>query len=169
MIMKDAKHQAPNSKRISNNKFQNPLRFGIWNSFGAWNLEFGASRSSRPGAMLLMTVLIAGAVALTIGLSIALRGIGELDMGFSENQTLETLAIADGCAQEALLRLSRDSDYLGATGLTVGEGACNITVSGSGDERTVSVDATLDRWSRNVTMELDLSTSPITIVGWSQE
>lgn len=125
--------------------------------------------SSRSGAMLLMTVLVAGAVALTIGLSVALRGIGELDMGFSGNQSLETLAVADGCVQEALLRLSRDSNYAGTTDLSVGEGKCDIAVSGISDDRTVAVDAELDRWTRSVILQIDLSTSPITIVEWSQQ
>ncbi len=125
--------------------------------------------TARSGAMLLMTTLIVGAAALVIGLSVSITGISELDMGFSEHRGQEAMAIADGCVQEAMLRLARDSGYTGASGMTVGSGACDITVSGSGDERVISVDATLGNWMRSITVQVDLSQSPIAILDWDQE
>src|SRR3989344_3195474 len=86
-----------------------------------------ASPSTREGAMLLLTVLVCGAVALGISMNLAMRSIGELDMGFAGKQSLEALAVADGCVEEALLRLWEDIDYAGGT-LDLGDGSCAITV-----------------------------------------
>ncbi len=78
--------------------------------------------------MLIATMLISSAVALTIGMSIALQGLQGLSMGRSEPKSGEVLAIADGCMEEALLRLSRSSGYQGGT-LTYGNGTCEILVT----------------------------------------
>jgi len=120
---------------------------------------------NRPAAMLLTTVLIMGAAALTISLSLALRGIGELDMGFSENQSKETLALADGCVQEALLRLSRNAGYAGGV-VSVEDGSCTITVTSAGTQRTISVNATIDRWTRKITARVDIAS--MTLIDWKQ-
>jgi hypothetical protein len=118
--------------------------------------------------MLLITVLIVGAVALTIGLSVALRGIGELDMGFAGNRSLEALSIADGCMEEAMIRLWSDYSYTGAT-LTVGDGTCSITVVNSGTGRTITVSATINKWTRQIRSQVDIGSPKIGVVEWEQE
>ena len=123
---------------------------------------------SRPGALLLMTVLVVGSVSLAVALSIALRGIGELQMGYSENQTLETLAIADGCAQEALIRISLDRTYSGGT-LSVGDGSCTFTVTSQGTESTIAATATLDRWTRKFTVRTNRIKGHPSILNWEQD
>ena len=85
-------------------------------------------RSKRSGAMLLITVLLTSAIALVVSLSIALQGLQELSMGRAEPKSAEVLGIADGCMEEALLRLSRSSAYTGGL-LTFGNGTCVITVT----------------------------------------
>jgi len=115
-----------------------------------------------------MTVLVVGSVSLAVALSIALRGIGELQMGFSENQTFETLAIADGCLQEALMRISLDASYVGGA-LTVGDGSCTITVTSQGTERTIAMTATLDRWTRKFTVRTDRIKNRVKVLTWEQD
>jgi len=121
----------------------------------------------RSGATMLLTVLIVGFVALLVTLSTAMRGIGELNMGFAENQSYETLAIADACAQEALLQLSLDDEYTGGT-ITVGDGTCTITVTTSGTDRTIDVSATIDRWTRKYTVEVNLQNNRVNLRSWEQ-
>ena len=124
--------------------------------------------TTRPGAMMLMTVLVAGAVALTVGLSLALRGIGELDMGIAESQSLETFAIAEGCIDEALLRLSHDVSYMGES-LSLGDGDCTISVTIDGSERIINVTATMKRWTRKIKVRVDLAGPQVTILEWQQD
>lgn len=136
--------------------------------FRIWNLEFSASRpATRPGVMLLLTVLITGAVALTVSIHLALRGVGELDMGFAGSQTQRAFAIAEGCLEEALLSLSQDPSYAGGD-LRLGAGSCTIEVQGEGGERTVVVRAVLDRWIRKVQVHVDISTPSITFLEWRE-
>ena len=124
--------------------------------------------TSRPGAMMLMTVLVAGAVALTIGLSVALRGIGELDMGIAGSQTLKTFGIAEGCIEEALFQLSHDASYEGGL-LSLGDGDCTIDVTSEGSERIINVTATMKRWTRKIEVRVDLAGPQVTILEWQQD
>jgi hypothetical protein len=124
-------------------------------------------QAHRPAAMLLTTVLIMGATALTISLSIALRSIGELDMGFAGNQSQEVFAAADGCMEDALRHLWADYSYTGAT-LTIDDTLCTITVTSVGTRRTVNVTGVLDRWTRRLTAEVDLTGTGVTLREWVQ-
>lgn len=78
--------------------------------------------------MLIVTILVTSAVTLAIGMSIALQSLQGLSMGRAEPKSAEALSIADGCMEEALLRLARSSDYEGGT-LSFGNGNCVITVN----------------------------------------
>lgn len=133
-----------------------------------WNLQSEISRpSERPGVMLLLTVLITGAVALTVSIHLALRGIGELDMGFGGSQAQKAFAIAEGCLEEALFTLSRDPSYTGGE-LRFSEGACAIEVRGDGAERAVLVRGAIDRWVRKVEAKVDISTPSVTLLDWKE-
>lgn len=114
--------------------------------------------------MLLVTAIAAGAVALLIGMSIALGGIGELSMGRAEPKSAEVSAIADGCMEEAFLRLSFSSAYAGGA-LSYGNGNCVILVTAAGEERTIWVTATLDKWTKRLMARMNISTSKITSWG----
>ena len=117
--------------------------------------------------MLLLTVMITGAVALTISLHLAFRGMHELDMGFAASQALETLALAEGCREETLLALLRDPHHAGGT-LSLGDGACVITVTGEGTERTLAIAATIDRWTRHLTARIAVSGPRLRLLEWRE-
>lgn len=111
--------------------------------------------------MLLVTVLVAGAVSLLIGMSIALGSIFELAMGRAEPKTAEVSSIADGCVQEALLQLSRSSAYAGGS-LSLGNGNCTILVNAAGSLRTIWVTASLDQWMKALMAKMNVATVEIT-------
>jgi hypothetical protein len=117
--------------------------------------------------MLLLTVMITGTVALTISLHLAFRGMHELDMGFAASQSLESLALAEGCREEALLQLIRDPHYTGGT-LALGDGTCVIAVTEEGSEATIAITATIDRWTRHLMARVALSGPRIRLLEWSE-
>lgn len=124
------------------------------------------STTNRPGMMLLTTVLLMGAVALMIALSVANRGIGELSTSFNENQGIRAYDLAEGCAQNSLLRLSQNPAYTGET-LSLNEGDCVISVQSNGNDRTVSVSATVQAWTHHLILQLTISGTSITINEWN--
>ena len=122
-------------------------------------------RSSKSGAVLLITVIILGSLVLLVGLQTALSGVSELSMGYGENQSFETRAVTDACAEEGLLRLSMNYAYTGST-LSMGDGTCTIGVTEDGEERILSVAATIDYWTRSSRLRVLRSKNRITIRSW---
>ena len=82
----------------------------------------------RPGALLIVTMLIVSTVSLVVGLSLSRQSLQGLSMGNAEKKSTEVLNIADGCMQEALLQLSRSDQYQGGP-LSFANGSCIITVN----------------------------------------
>lgn len=121
-------------------------------------------RHSLRGQVLLITVLIVGMIVLVVGMSLALSGISEVSSGTDERQSFKAAALADGCAQESLLRLSRSTGFTGGT-LTTGNGLCTMAVTGSGTW-LIRVSATVDQWTRGLQVRAGSASGRIVILDW---
>jgi hypothetical protein len=122
----------------------------------------------RPGAMLLLTVLVLGGVALVVVLGIALRGIGEMGMGIAETRSQEAFSAADGCAEEALVRLALNTSYTGDT-FALGNSTCTIIVTaGVSNQYTIDVTAVRDRWTRKIRIRANTAGSRLAVTWWKQ-
>lgn len=119
------------------------------------------------GAAALLTIVIIGAASLIMAISVAQLGLGELEMGYIEGKGSAALAFADGCGEEALVRLRKDSTYTGEI-LTLDDKSCTIVVTGSGADRTVFSTATVGSYTKKIQMQITLNSSAITINSWSE-
>ena len=104
-------------------------------------------QSNKPSGLIAFTsLLVISAVALAVAVSISLLGISEANasLGFKKGQ--EVLKLAEGCAEESLLRL-RDNASWNPGGAQVPlpgpDGTCTINISGTGANRTVDIVATI--------------------------
>lgn len=127
-------------------------------------------RRQRPGATLLITVLIVGAVALVVSMGVALRGIGELDMAIRTTESQKVLALAEGCLQKSLLNLWGDKSFASkGESFALGDGTCTAEVNAvENDEnlREVLVRAERGRFTRNIRAIIDISGHRLVMVEW---
>lgn len=104
------------------------------------------------GAVALTTVIIMSALLLLIGLSASRIGqteiiiAGQMDRG----QHARTLAIT--CMEEAMHRLKLDQSYSGGT-VDIDGNPCSVSLSGSGDSRTIEVSASSGDHSKNIRVQ----------------
>lgn len=119
----------------------------------------------RPGAALLVFVLIVGAVSILIGATLASRSISYISMGNADIQSRKVLAQADGCIEDVLLRLRNNRQYAGGT-LTRSDGTCVVTLAGAMDSKQVTIQSTISRWSTTVVITVNLITPRISILDW---
>jgi len=126
--------------------------------------------TAHPGATLLITVLIVGAVALVVSISIAMRSMGDLDMAVRTTQLYKTLALAEGCLEQVLLNLWGDKSFATEEEtLELGTGTCRAQVQGvEGDEnrREVVVQATVGRFARSIRAVIDTSGHRLEMIEW---
>ncbi len=116
-------------------------------------------RRQRPGAALLITVLIVGSVALLITMGIALRGIAELDAAVRTAQSQRAMAMAESCLQHTLLGLWEDKSFArSGASFAFDDGTCTAethTVPEHPTFRELRVKATVGRFTKMVRAVVD--------------
>lgn len=126
---------------------------------------------NKKGISTLIVVIIISAVTVMAAFSAALTGIDETKIGLNQNKSIETFSGADGCAEEALVKLNGNRSYTGETDLTIGNTICDIVVSGSGDTRTINVTAINSMpegtYTREIEVSVDWSTN-FQITSWGE-
>ncbi len=121
------------------------------------------------GAVALMMMVIILAVGILIVSTTALIGVDDLEIGFSQEAGGHALLTSESCAEEAMLRLSRNSSYAGGS-LAVGESTCTIAVTGAPcGNCTIDVASTRDNFTRNIEVGVTVSGSTVDITNWTEE
>lgn len=119
------------------------------------------------GVVTLATTVILFFAALIIAVSVQSAGLGELLSGATDSAGERAFQAADSCANEALLRLARDSAYAGGS-LSVGAGTCTITVTGGGSARTIDVSGTVASATRRATLSVTVTGGVVTVDDWAE-
>ena len=107
----------------------------------------------KPGYATFMTVLvIMGAVLMFMGFG-SLSSISFGKTGLTVKKGLVLQAGAEGCLEEALLRLRNDWKYT-SENLNIDDVSCSVEVTGSGQDRTIKIQVTNERGDRLVLQAL---------------
>ena len=121
------------------------------------------------GAAALVTVIIVMVATLSMAVTAAKLGLGELEIGVAAAGGEKAFAVADGCLEETLRRIRLDTDYgvgSGTINLTVPNGSCTIEVSASGSSRTIDVTGTHDNYHAKLQSVISLSGNIIAVTSW---
>lgn len=125
-------------------------------------------QADERGAAALTVFLIVLAVSIIVVSTTALIGVDNLTIGFSQQTSSELVLSAESCAEEALLRLSRENTYAGGT-VTIGDGQCDITVAGTPcGNCTIDVEATEKNFTRRIQVTASVVDSTIDILTWKE-
>ncbi len=124
-------------------------------------------QKKNKGAAAFLTIVIIGAASLIMAIGSARLGLGELETGLIEIRGSEVQTLADGCVEEALGQLRKNSSYAGAT-LNIGSGSCIIGVSGSGSSRTINSTANIGLYTKKIQVQITIINSVVTINSWSE-
>lgn len=122
---------------------------------------------SQKGVAALITIVIVAAAALIMAYSASLIGMGELDLGYTAQKGDEAFSFTDGCLNEAYHRLSSDPNYTGGS-LSVSEGSCIISVTGSGNNRNIVVTGTVDEYHKKIQADIIFSGNNLTVTSWQE-
>ena len=95
---------------------------------------------------------------------LTLSTITELDNANTGNRGQATKIFTEGCVEEALIKLNRDNDYTGET-FNFTPGDCTVSISGTDNDRTLTVYGEVNDYFHNLSLEVTLS--PFTIETWN--
>ncbi|MFC1802139.1 hypothetical protein ACFLY7_01735 [Patescibacteria group bacterium] len=126
------------------------------------------NKKTNSGFVGLISVLVVGALILTIAIGSSLRSIGETNMAFGEQEGNRALAMAEMCAEYGLMRLESLFNYSGNESLNVDGETCYIgTVTGSGNfNRSLTASSTVSNYVKTVEVVVYRISPNMEITSW---
>ncbi|MDA1209224.1 MAG: hypothetical protein O2904_04310 [bacterium] len=128
------------------------------------------STPQRNGYIFLISVLVVGAIALAITVSMLLLSTSAIRTAQTTDHSAQAAAQAYACAEYGLMQLFLDISYAGDETRTVGEGACVIlNVGGNGNEnRSLCVEGMRGNVTRRMEIILERILPSIKIYSWQE-
>ena len=121
----------------------------------------------------LLTVIVLGAMILSIGISTAFIGQTQLTLSAHADYEYAVRELVSACVEESVHRLKLDSAYAGGT-VPLGSDTCTVAVSGSGTTRTIAATATVNGYTKAVTatatlkQNASLNAKAWSVTAWSE-
>ncbi len=126
-------------------------------------------QQNQQGYIALLAVLIVGAAATAIALTLLSTGTDAQRSTLITQQSTQARQLANACAEEALLVIHDNTAYTGTGSLTLGAGSCTYTVTNTGSTtRTISTSATINNVVRRAIVYVTIGASSISITSWQE-
>lgn len=120
------------------------------------------------GYITLISVLVTGAIAVAISIALILSGVSASRTSLVLEQSGQAKALADACAESALLSVYASPSFTGSGSLSIGQGSCSYTVTNTGGQNnTITATGVVGTVIRKVKI-LGTATTPITISTWQE-
>lgn len=126
-------------------------------------------RQRETGYVALLSILIVGAAAAAIALTLLITGTDAQRSGLITQQSAQARWLADACVEEALQQIHDATAYTGTNTLSLASGSCNYTVTSTGaNTRAVTASANINNVVRRVTAYVTIGSSSISITSWQE-
>ena len=126
-------------------------------------------RSRESGYIALLSVLIVGAAASAVALTLLVTGTDAQRSGLVSQQAGQARWLVNACAEEALQQIHDATSYTGTNTLNLTAGSCNYTVTSTDSStRTITASASLNNVVRKVTVYVTIGSSSISITSWQE-
>lgn len=123
----------------------------------------------QQGIIALITVLIAGAIMLVVGIGMSTRSIVGSKESLYQELSHQALAMATSCMEQALLSLADNSLYTGNQTVVIGPNKCAIAlITGSGNTRTVQTSSTVGGHIRRLSVTVSNVNPPLQVSSWQE-
>lgn len=122
----------------------------------------------QSGYVALLAILIVGAVAVTISLTLLLSGTDSQEAVLVEQQSTQARALAQSCAEEALQVLHDNTALTGTNSVTLSTGSCSYTVTNTSGTRSILASGTVQNVVRKVQVYATITSSSISITSWQE-
>ncbi len=116
------------------------------------------------GYIAIVTVLVIGAIMLSVGMTVILNSINTGQGTLSEIKKESSVGYVESCVEEALMNINRNNTLSGTVVLP--EGSCTVTINSQvGSAWDITVDGTLDGYNKSIRVTA-IRGSTVTINSW---
>lgn len=120
------------------------------------------------GYVLLISVIILGAIATSIAVTLLFLGSGDSKNAISHQQSEFAQATVNACAEEALEQIRSSTSFTGTNNISINNGSCTYAVTNTGGEtRLVTASSTVDGINRHVSIIIT-AINPKLVVSWQE-
>jgi hypothetical protein len=127
------------------------------------------SPKTKQGYITLMSVLIVGAIGLSISTSLILLGLGVSRNSLVLEQSGYARLLTNSCAEEALQQIRDSTPFSGTGNLSSPQGLCEYEViNDGGQSRTITASSTVKSIVRKVKITIDTINPSINITSWQE-
>lgn len=126
--------------------------------------------SKSKGVITMLSVLTIGAISLAVALTVLLTGISWSQSTLAFSQGIKARALAESCAEYALIQLKASTSYPGNKTLILSTGSCTIRpVLGSGNtNRTVETIGNAGPAMKKIRVGLSQINPQILLTSWDE-
>lgn len=126
--------------------------------------------SAQSGYIALISVLIIGAVSVTIATTLLITGSDAQQENLARQQSMKARGAAAGCIEEALQQIHDNTAFTATnTAVTVGDATCNYTVTNTGaSTRTITATSTNGSVVRKIQTYVTINASSLSISSWQE-
>jgi hypothetical protein len=133
---------------------------------GSCSKNIDNNKEYQQGYVAIVTVLVIGAVMLSVGMAVVLNSINGGQGSLAEIKKETSLGLTESCAEEALLRINNDGAL--PASIILPEGTCTVTINlHSGSDWDVTVAGTLDGYTKNIRVTATRGTM-VTLNSWKE-
>ncbi len=119
---------------------------------------------NRNGYIALTSLLIVAAVGLTIGISVSLRGMEEVQLSYGGSQAAGSKMLANACIEEGLERLRKNwVSYSGS--LSFGANSCIIDSVVTDNNASLVATGSIDVYSQKIQIQVNNS---FDVLSWQE-
>lgn len=123
--------------------------------------------SLRGGYITLISVLIVGAVGLSIATSLLLLGLNSSRTSFVNEQSAKARSLSNACVEKALQEIRNSVSYSGGDNFLYSTGSCSYFVTNTGGEnREIIASGFVGTISRKTKIEINKINPQIEITTW---
>jgi hypothetical protein len=121
----------------------------------------------KNGFIALSSILIISLIVTTIATTLAYLSIGEGQAALAQTKGEEALFLAEGCAEDALIKAWASSSYSGGT-VSRPEGSCTIVINKVGSTWTITVTPTATQYQRKIEVIMNEGATVNTVTSWKE-
>lgn len=124
---------------------------------------------NQGGYVTLISVLILGAVGVSVTISIILLGLGSSRTSFALLQSAQAKVFVDTCVEEGLQQITDSGPFTGTDTLQFETGECTYTVvDDGGQNRTITASSTVGTIIRKVKVTIDSVNPQLNVASWQE-
>ena len=123
------------------------------------------------GYIALISVVIVSALMLMVAIGLSLRSVSDLELSSAGESAARARALANACAEEAIVKLKGNLSYLGNETIIVdgGDSCTIVAVLGSGNtNRTIETQAVVNTYVKKIQVIILLLRPTLTISSWAE-